>query len=72
LNLSIELDHADFIFILIFILIFIIQIEALLDSNFTVNPELQNSIKEGPEDMKEGRVHPHSEARKLYKKWLGE
>jgi len=46
------------------------RIEALLDSNFAVNPDLQNSIKEGLDDMKEGKVHPHSEARKLYEKWL--
>ena len=28
------------------------RIEALLDSNFAVNPDLQNSIKEGLDDMK--------------------
>lgn len=48
------------------------RIEAVLDLDMVVNPDLTDAIQAGLEDIKAGRVHPHSEVRKLYSKWIKE
>jgi len=35
-----------------------------------ISDDEKNAIEKGLEDVKAGRVKPHSEARKIYEKWL--
>ncbi|HPI79757.1 MAG: hypothetical protein M9954_06100 [Cyclobacteriaceae bacterium] len=35
-----------------------------------ISDDEKNAIEKGLEDIKAGRVKPHSEARKIYEKWL--
>jgi predicted transcriptional regulator len=48
--------------------------KANIDGNAVAWDELteteREGIKRGLEDVKAGRVHPHEEVRKSYKKWL--
>jgi hypothetical protein len=46
------------------------RILAMLDMNFETNPQLTQALQAGLEDIRDGRVYPHEDVRKLYEKWL--